>query len=149
MLKPKKRSLPLFPCAASPLPKQTAAVENTKYMENPGRLKVRNIKLGQVFKGMANVVVGSVICLFTPGKFKNQVLLHSGKKNRRMLMEKDQEEGEGTRLMNPKPRGSEVVWRPGIAHGQHLGRFHSTYMGECKLMRAWLCLFKSSKHLLC
>lgn len=65
---------------------------------------------------LSQVVVGSVKCLLIPGKFKNQVLLYSGREDKRMLMEKDQEEGEGTHLVNSKPQGSEVVWRPGIAH---------------------------------
>lgn len=53
MLKPKKLSLPLFPCTASPPPKPTAAVKNTKYMEKSGRLKVHNLKLSWASKGMA------------------------------------------------------------------------------------------------
>lgn len=51
-----------------------------------------------------------------PWKIQKSGLLYSGKENRRMLMEKDQEEGEGTHLVNSKPQRSEVVWRPGIAH---------------------------------
>lgn len=65
---------------------------------------------------LGQVVVGSVLGLLTPGKFKNQVLLYSGEENMRTLMEKDQEEGEGTHLVNSKPQGNKVVWRPGIAH---------------------------------